>query len=868
MNGSVGVSQDQRTHAIMVLSSLFPSRVRPSAGLFVRERMFRVAQQRPLFVVSPVPWFPLQGLVRRWKPDYRPQPEFCEEQRGICVYYPRYLALPLLLRRLDGRMMALGVYWAMRRGKLPEFDLIDSHFSYPDGRAASLLRAWTGKPACITLRGTEVPHSTHPTLLAAMQRAWRGVDRLFAVSDSLKQLAVAHGVPASKVEVVGNGVDSERFHPLARSDARQQLGLADQGPVLITVGGLVERKGFHRVIECLPALLERHPALIYLVVGGASPESNWEPQLRQQVQDLQLQDRVRFLGPVAPDELYRPLSAANLFVLATRNEGWANVLLEAMACGLPVVATDVGGNREVVANPELGSIVPFGDRIALTQAIDAGLHKHWNVAEIVRYAQRNSWQDRVERLAKEFDHLMQNPALRLQPPSIYTRTLSGLLFPLHERLKRHDSVRRRQQLEQSQWLSSDALVALQQRNLQQFIRSVYQHVPYYRGVMDSAGVTPDAIQSRGDLAKLPLLTKALIRQHQAQLRADNAVGLKPFNTGGSSGSPLIFYLNQERVSHDVAAKWRATRWWGVDIGDREIVAWGSPIELTKQDRVKNLRDKLFRSHLIPAFDLGDAQLLAFIQRVRTLRPRMLFGYPSVYDLVARKAEQQQIPLDTLGIQVAFVTSERLYPEQRERIERVFGCPVANGYGGRDAGFIAHQCPHGGMHISAEDIIVEILDPQGHPLPPGEPGEIVVTHLATSAFPFIRYRTGDIGALDPEGCRCGRGLPLLKSIEGRSTDFVVAKDGTIMHGLALIYVLREIAAVDAFKIVQHSLDHTAVELVLDPPGLTAELSARITRGLQARLGAGVRIGLNEVTRIEPEASGKYRYVKSLVDTSQL
>lgn len=135
--------------------------------------------------------------------------------------------------------------------------------------------------------------------------------------------------------------------------------------------------------------------------------------------------------------------------------------------------------------------------------------------------------------------------------------------------------------------------------------------------------------------------------------------------------------------------------------------------------------------------------------------------------------------------------------------RAFSCPVANGYGGRDAGFIAHECPSGCMHITAEDIIVEIVDESGIVQPPGVAGEIMVTHLAASEYPFIRYRTGDIGILSNEKCACGRGLPLLHEIQGRSTDFVIAADGTVIHGLALIYILRDLPGVKSFKVIQGS-----------------------------------------------------------------
>jgi len=223
-------------------------------------------------------------------------------------------------------------------------------------------------------------------------------------------------------------------------------------------------------------------------------------------------------------------------------------------------------------------------------------------------------------------------------------------------------------------------------------------------------------------------------------------------------------------------------------------------------------------------------------------------------------------MNDLGIRVAFVTSETLYGDQRLDIERVFGCPVANGYGSREAGFIAHQCPAGGMHITAEDVIVEIVDERGRPLPVGRSGEIVVTHLATGDFPFIRYRTGDVGTLSDRGCACGRGLPLLADIQGRTTDFVVAQDGTVMHGLALIYVIRSIRGIRQYKIIQESLDSTRILLVTDP-GFNAWDEDTIRKGFGQRLGSGVRIDIERVAEIPREASGKYRYIVSHVKTAR-
>ncbi len=448
---------------------------------------------------------------------------------------------------------------------------------------------------------------------------------------------------------------------------------------------------------------------------------------------------------------------------------------------------------------------------------------------------------------------------------LYGRFVSSVLFPLQERLKHHDTVRIRRDMEDSQWWPRARIEALQLTRLKAFLSDVGRHVPYYRDLFAQNRFDPEALRSIQDLQALPFLTKKVIRDNSDALRSDKAVGLSRFNTGGSSGEPLIFFIGTERVTHDVAAKWRATRWWDVDIGDPEVVVWGSPIELGTQDRVRLIRDALMRTRLLPAFEMSDAKVEGFIATIRQMRPAMLFGYPSAISHIAAHAERKGIRLDDLGVKVVFVTSERLYDHQRELISRLFACPVANGYGGRDAGFIAHQCPAGSMHITAEDIVVEIIDSEGRVLPPGQSGEIVVTHLATRDYPFIRYRTGDVGVLGEQACSCGRGLPILSEIQGRSTDFVIAADGTVMHGLALIYVLRDIPGVASFKIVQESLDLTTV-YVVPGPAFQADDPGRIVSGLRRRLGESVVIDVKQVDVLPAEASGKFRYVVSRVAAS--
>jgi phenylacetate-CoA ligase len=443
---------------------------------------------------------------------------------------------------------------------------------------------------------------------------------------------------------------------------------------------------------------------------------------------------------------------------------------------------------------------------------------------------------------------------------MYTKFCSAVLFPLHERLKRHSSVRLRAELERSQWHDTATLRELQIRRLREFLSRAGREVPYYRKLFADARFVPEELSSVGDVKRIPLLTKSLIRGSVEQLKSTTAGKLVRYNTGGSSGEPLVFYMGMDRVSHDVAAKWRATRWWGVDIGDREAVIWGSPIELGAQDRMRVLRDYVFRSHLLPAFNMSAQQMDEFVGRLCRMRPRMVFGYASAVALLAEHARSRGRRLDDIGVRVVFCTGETLYPQQRALIELVFGAPVANGYGSRDGGFIAHQCPSGSLHVSAEHVLVELVDEEGQDVERGNTGEVVITHMATPDFPFIRYRTGDMAVESLHPCPCGRGLPVLATVYGRATDFIRTRSGNVMHALALIYEVRDDPAVRAFKFIQAGDLSIELQVIADAQ-LTARRESEILDRLARRLGPDTPVRISRVEEILPEKSGKYRYVVS-------
>lgn len=398
---------DKAQARLIVYSSLFPSPAAPQAGVFIRERMFRVGQRIPIVVVAPQAWSPFDWLIRLFRPAFRPTAPVRETMDGIEVHRPRWLSLPGVAKRVDGWLMWRGTERCVRRIQDRfQATAIDAHFLYPDGWAATRIARRLKLPCAITIRGSKdewlIGTDREPMLVDAM----RSADRLIAVSEALKNnVAGKLGIAPEKVSVIGNGVDLAKFAPVDKAEARLRLGIPADAAVLIGVGNLVPLKGFQRVIPLLPALRERHPNLLYLIVGGGASQGDMRPELEALAREHGVHDIVRFFGRQPHDELKWYYGASDLFAQATEFEGWSNVFLEAMACGLPVVTTRVGGNPEVVADPAVGELVDWWDPYAFRDAIDRGLARQWDREAIVAYARANTWDRRVERLVEEFEGL-------------------------------------------------------------------------------------------------------------------------------------------------------------------------------------------------------------------------------------------------------------------------------------------------------------------------------------------------------------------------------------------------------------------------------------------------------------------------------
>jgi phenylacetate-CoA ligase len=438
-----------------------------------------------------------------------------------------------------------------------------------------------------------------------------------------------------------------------------------------------------------------------------------------------------------------------------------------------------------------------------------------------------------------------------------------VVYPLQERAFRRPTFSYLAFLEQSQTLTRSGVEQLQLERLRRLLALAHDNAPWHRSRMEEAGLRPEGLTSLADLRKLPCMTKQDAAAHSDELVWHGVPGgTFKYNTGGSSGQPLIFHFGRTRQASDAAGRMRARRWWGVEPGEPEVYLWGAPVELNKTDWVKTVRDRLINQLVLNAFAMSPARMDRYLDAIETFRPRCIYGYASSVALLAAHARARNRRPRLPGLKVVCTTGEPLYEHQRALIGEVFGAPVANEFGSRDIGFTAHEAPQGQMLLTSESAILEVLDPEGRPVAPGELGEAVLTGLCSEAQPFIRYRTGDMVRLSREPDRGGRGLHVISEVVGRRTDFLVCGDGTIMHALAGIYVLRAVKGVAEFKLIQRALRDIDV-LVVAGPGWTAAAADAIETGLQQRLGDDVRVAVRVVEQIAPEASGKHRYVVSHV-----
>ncbi|MEO7433118.1 MAG: phenylacetate--CoA ligase family protein [Dokdonella sp.] len=434
---------------------------------------------------------------------------------------------------------------------------------------------------------------------------------------------------------------------------------------------------------------------------------------------------------------------------------------------------------------------------------------------------------------------------------LYERLFQRVLFPFYESLlRRRKTIAYGREYDRNQWLSADALAALQWTRLKALLDHCYREVPYYRRLWDALGITPDAIRSMEDYARLPILTKADIRANFDDLIAPSyRAGLLLKSTGGSTGEPLRFGYTRESHERRTAVMWRGYGWAGARMGRRTLYLWGGTVG--NPGRLQLVKDRLFHAafgrRMLDSFPMSESNMAQYADAIDAYKPEVMVGYvgPLVrlaQWLLAHK-RQAAAPHSILG------GAEALLEYQRELIQRAFGAPAYNTYGCREFMLIASECERrDGLHINADHLLVEA----GR----AEPGDVLITDLHNYGMPFIRYANGDLATTSTRACACGRGLPMLERVDGRKLDAIRTRTGQILPGEFFPHMLKDVPGVVRFQVVQRTLETLDISIVrgdaFDAAGLDYARNE-----IAKQLGDALDVRFHFVDAIETGKNGKFR-----------
>ena len=432
-----------------------------------------------------------------------------------------------------------------------------------------------------------------------------------------------------------------------------------------------------------------------------------------------------------------------------------------------------------------------------------------------------------------------------------------IMEPVWTALTGASLVRSWRELEQTQYLSLSALQDRQLTKLQHVTAAACRNTEFYGRRFAEAGLGPE-IRTFEDLQKLPILTKRDVRESAGTMMARRTEGLNILEfpvQGGSTGVPLILFISEEISHQRNAAARRSNLWSDWRVGESVGAVWGNPkLPQTVKERLRH--ELLEPTIYLDTMTLTPDSVRQFAQAWKRERPTMLFGHAHSIYLVARMAAEHGI--DDIRPRAILSTSMMLLEHERRVIESVFNVKVTNRYGCEEVGLIGCECErHQGMHVNVDHLIVEFLGEDGTEAKAGEIAYVVVTDLINDVMPMLRYRVEDLAAQVAGGCPCGRGLPLMDRVAGRSADFLIRADGTRVAGISLIEnTLTRIPGIEQMQIVQEELSRITLRVVLE-----AGASSKASQELKTYFAStfpGARIGVEPVQSIAREPNGKYRF----------
>jgi len=440
--------------------------------------------------------------------------------------------------------------------------------------------------------------------------------------------------------------------------------------------------------------------------------------------------------------------------------------------------------------------------------------------------------------------------------------MAKLFFPAYHWMKRDGLLQAISGLERSQWKTSEELYALQSEKLSRLLKHCETNVPYYTGVFSDIGCSADELLDYNNFRKLPFLTKKIINSNTELLHATDGFPhrVKKSTTSGSTGESLVFYNDHASLIERQAVVLRNQQWMGALYTGREAHLWGAQMDL---DKLQSWRSRLHRflnsTIYLSSYELSDKSMSGYARTLEKFRPGLLISYPSPLATFSRYLIDNKIRISSIK---SIVTSaEKMYDWQRDLISQAFDAEIFDRYGCREFGNIAHECvTHEGYHVNSERVLLEVLDDEGNPVAIGQPGKIYITDLDNMGFPFVRYEIGDTAVISDAQCSCGRGLPLLKRIEGRSFDIVFCPNGNRVAGTFWTICLRRYEGVVRFQVVQETLNQLEIRLIVDDR-YKVESETDISAEIRGKCGDEMNIQFVYVDHIELTRSGKERLVVS-------
>jgi phenylacetate-CoA ligase len=449
-------------------------------------------------------------------------------------------------------------------------------------------------------------------------------------------------------------------------------------------------------------------------------------------------------------------------------------------------------------------------------------------------------------------------------------TFSRILYwPVVQKIKGEYAAKALKELCESQWKSRDEQMAHQWLSVKRLVNKAAQEVPYYRKSFKSIGWDFNNKDfSYEEFLRLPIVEKKDLRDHLLEfLSPDYSGRVTTGKTSGSTGLSLMLYNDLEQETYSEAGRWRAKDWWGIGPGDPHVSIWGRPFIGYKDRLGQKAKSYLMNTLLFSAFELTEERLAKIWRKICRFKPAIMYGYPSAIFPLAVYLKENGKQADHIGLKVIMTTAETITSQQRNIVEEVFGCKTANEYGCSETGGFVYECPYGSWHISSELTFVEFLDPSGQPQPPGQTGDIVVTHLRNNYMPLIRYKVGDMGAYLEGICSCGRGLPLMKVSVTKQSDIFRLSNGEVYSSEIFDYI--NIAVMNAypeailqFRVVQKTPNRFEIEIV-NGSHRSAAGQSLFEKLVRKELGDEIGINFRKVSEIRREPSGKLRYFLSEV-----